>query len=430
MKKALFIFCCTSMIVFAQAAEVVIPLGGNTYRTKGITGSVTSAGLSNWTSTETVFSVFFRINRPGNLVLSLRYKMPANTSRIAFTCTAGTTVRRFYVSLPPGNRDIETTVFIGELSDCQSGYIRLDMQGIEKQGGNVFATPVAIVADGSAAREISFVQNNDGNMFYWGRRGPSVHLWYSMTGITDAEYFYNEVTVPAGMDTLGSYFMANGFSEGYFGMQVNSATERHVLFSVWSPFATDDPSRIPDDQKIRLLQKGDGVYTGEFGGEGSGGQSYLVYPWKAGVGYRFLTRVRPADGGYSEYTAWFYPPEEGRWRLIAQFSRPATRTYYTGAYSFVENFNPETGHITRKVYFNNQWFRTVDGIWHEVQKATFTADDTGRKRFRLDYTGGADTAGFFLQNCGFFDTYLAPDTQLQRNGTHEAPADLNFIAEF
>jgi hypothetical protein len=91
----------------------------------------------------------------------------------------------------------------------------------------------------------------------------------------------NEITVPAGNDPVGSYFMGNGFGEGYFGIQVNSAIERKVLFSVWSPFETDDPREIPDDKKIILLKKGKEVHAGEFGSEGSGGQSYLKYNWKA-----------------------------------------------------------------------------------------------------------------------------------------------------
>ena len=65
--------------------------------------------------------------------------------------------------------------------------------------------------------------------------------------------------------------MAIGFGEGYFGMQVNSATERRILFSVWSPQSTDNPNEISGDNKVELLQKGDGVTINEFGGEGSGG---------------------------------------------------------------------------------------------------------------------------------------------------------------
>ena len=87
--------------------------------------------------------------------------------------------------------------------------------------------------------------------------------------------------------------MANGFKEGYFGIQVNSDKERRILFSIWSPFTTDDPKSIPDSLKIVLLNKGKNVYTGEFGNEGSGGQSYLRFNWKADVTYKFLTQIKP-----------------------------------------------------------------------------------------------------------------------------------------
>src|SRR5690606_21222867 len=96
-----------------------------------------------------------------------------------------------------------------------------------------------------ADMQVDYVQNDQGNMFYWGRRGPSVHLQYQFPRSTPLTYAYSEITVPKGQDAIGSYFMANGFGEGYFGMQVNSDTERRVLFSVWSPFQTDNPADIP-----------------------------------------------------------------------------------------------------------------------------------------------------------------------------------------
>ena len=127
---------------------------------------------------------------------------------------------------------------------------------------------------------------------YWGRRGPSVHLGYALPE-GDTEWFYNEITVPKEGETMHSYYMAAGFGEGYFGMQYNSPTERRILFSVWSPFDTQNPKEIPDDQKIKLLRQGKDVHIGEFGNEGSGGQSYLKYPWKAGNTYKFLMQIRP-----------------------------------------------------------------------------------------------------------------------------------------
>jgi len=83
--------------------------------------------------------------------------------------------------------------------------------------------------------------------YYWCRRGPSGILWHKYPKNIDVKYWYSELKVPSGQDTPGAYFMASGFNVGYLGMQVNSATERRVLFSVWSPFVTDDPKEIPVD---------------------------------------------------------------------------------------------------------------------------------------------------------------------------------------
>lgn len=261
---------------------------------------------------------------------------------------------------------------------------------------------------------LAYTPTNEGNFFYWGRRGPSVHLSYAIPKDAHIQWFYNEVTVPEGQDVQGSYFMADGFSVGYFGMQVNSPTERHILFSVWSPFKTDNPNAIPDSLRIRLLKKGDGVHAGSFGNEGSGGQSYLNYMWKAGNTYRFLLEARPADSNRTAFTAWFYAPEEGRWRLIASFSRPQTHTWLTGLHSFLENFDPGAGDKTRYVLFNHQWIADSTGHWTPVRRARFTGDNTARKGYRLDYAGGVLDSAFFLKNAGFFSDRVPLDTWFER----------------
>lgn len=46
------------------------------------------------------------------------------------------------------------------------------------------------------------------------RAARSVHLWWNAPEGTD---FYNEMSIE--QSTRGSYFMACGFSHGYFGMQ-------------------------------------------------------------------------------------------------------------------------------------------------------------------------------------------------------------------
>lgn len=217
--------------------------------------------------------------------------------------------------------------------------------------------------------------------------------------------------------------MVNGFGEGYFGMQCNSETERRILFSVWSPFDTQEPKLIPDSLKIKLLRKGEGVYIGEFGNEGSGGQSFLRYNWKAGKTYKFLTQVKPDDKGNTIYTSYFFAADENRWRIIAGFLRPQTNVYYTRAHSFLENFIPEQGYLTRRVLFRNQWFRTSNGEWMEANESVFTYDETARKQARLDYQGGYNKQknAFYLQNCGFFNESTPYKSKFTRKKENKVP---------
>jgi hypothetical protein len=171
-----------------------------------------------------------------------------------------------------------------------------------------------------------------------------------------------------------------------------------------------------------MLKRGENVHTGEFGNEGSGGQSFLRYNWITGNTYKFLTRIRPIGNGSTEYTAYFYAPELSKWLLIAQFSRPKTDTWYKRPHSFLENFNTETGHITRKAYYNNQWIRTKDGRWIELTRARFTADETAHVQARMDYKGGTENNMFFLQNCGFFADYTDIGSSFTRTSSGKEPS--------
>lgn len=51
--------------------------------------------------------------------------------------------------------------------------------------------------------------------FYWGRRGPSVHLSYE-TPDKDIQWSYSEITVPEGEDTIGSILYGQWFCSGIF----------------------------------------------------------------------------------------------------------------------------------------------------------------------------------------------------------------------
>ncbi|MDR1203545.1 MAG: DUF3472 domain-containing protein [Tannerellaceae bacterium] len=372
---------------------ISIPIAGNTYVTAGKGDAfVLTEGITRWTGEEAVLSSWFKVSHIGELRLFMKAKAIDGTSEISVSCEG----ENFTLTID----DTEETILpVGKVSIIEPGYIRVDIKGIKKEGSR-FPAITELIIDGEAARKpIDYVHDFE---IYWALRGPSVHMSYALPD-ADVEYFYNEVTVPEGEDKIGSYFMANGFGEGYCGIQVNSETERRILFSVWSPFETDNPSEIPENQRIQLLEKGEKVCIGEFGNEGSGGQSYRVYPWIAGNTYRFLTRVCPDGKGNTQYYAWFFAPEDGQWQLIAGFLRPQTNTWYKRAHSFLENFIPEQGYLSRSVLFGNQWIRTAKGEWHELIEGIFTYDATAKAQVRLDYAGGVDGDSFFLKNGGFFN---------------------------
>ncbi|HJS14405.1 MAG TPA: DUF3472 domain-containing protein, partial [Rheinheimera sp.] len=305
---------------------------------------------------------------------------------------------------------------VGRFQVTQSGYQKILLRGLSSNG-QTFAELSQLNFGGSAAANASYIKDE----VYWGRRGPSVHLTYQLPENTDVRWFYSEMEIPSGSDTLGSYFMANGFADGYFGIQVNSATERRVLFSVWSPYQTDDPTSIPEQYQVKLLRKGADVQSGEFGNEGSGGQSFLRYPWQTDTRYRFLLKAEPQADNHTHYSAWFYPPESGQWQLIASFSRPDTQRNIERPHSFLENFIPETGDTGRKVYFPSQWFADAAGNWTQNRKASFSVDNTGDRGNRLDYKGGVTEQGFLLQNCGFFSETTAAGTEWQLPASSNAP---------
>ena len=392
----------------------VVPMGGNSYVTiKDKEGKerVTNDGWKNWQSEKAVFSTYIKVNKPGGLQLFASLNVPEGESTIR--CSINDEAKTVAV-----NGADSKEYFLGNWTIAKAGYIKIDMQGVTKTG-ELFANIKELSISGSSVDEnTAYVKNNQGNYFYWGRRGPSVHLSYDIAKAgKEIEWFYNEITVPVGNDPVGSYFMANGFGEGYFGIQVNSPTERRILFSVWSPFNTDDPKQIPDDKKIIMLKKGKDVHTGEFGNEGSGGQSYLKYNWKAGNTYKFLLHGQPTDNQHTTYTAYFFAPELNKWMLIASFSRPATNTWLTRLHSFLENFDPSTGHISRKAFYQNQWTKDKNGDWKAISKMMFTGDATANKGYRLDYAGGEDNGRFFLRNCGFFND----NTMLRSKFEHPVP---------
>lgn len=394
--------------MLAQSQKIVVGVPGNGYVTSQQRGAqITDNGVEDWTDPNTVISIYFYLHQPTTARLSLNAK---GDSEIKVSYGG----KSFKVRLH--SKDF-SDVPVGSIDIREEGYVRVDLQGISKKG-KYFGEIRDLIVE-NVKGESNYVKEDFSG--YFGRRGPSVHLGYKLPE-GDTEWFYNEVTVPEDGEVMHSYYMADGFGEGYFGMQYNSPTERRILFSVWSPFDTENPEDIPDDQKIRLLRRGKDVHIGEFGNEGSGGQSYLNYPWKAGETYKFLMQVHPDGNGNTIYTAYFYATDDNEWRLIASFLRPQTDTWYKHAHSFLENFSPEQGYLSRKVLFGNQWARSKEGKWTRLTDATFTHDATAKAGMRLDYQGGeTEDNRYYLKMGGFFNDFIPMGTKFSCQPSGNAP---------
>ena len=413
MIKQLIPFFLISFLCFnvnATPNKIIVPVGGNSWTNNG--AKITNQGLINWSSTSTKVKTYIYLSQTGTLNLSINMN-PGGKNILKIT------IQNISKEVTVEGSE-EKEFFVGNWEHVQPGYVMIELQGVSRSADNFGTVSSFVISGTSINNETAYVKDNTDNYFYWGRRGPSVHLKYT-TPASEITEFYSEITVPKGNDVIGSYYMANGFAEGYFGIQVNSLTERRILFSVWSPYKTDNPQSIPEEYKITMLKNGNNVHTGEFGNEGAGGQSYLVYPWKAGVTYKFLLRGQPQPDNSTIYTAYFFAPDENKWMLIASFKRPKTNTYLKNLHSFLENFIPETGDQTRMAIYGNQWVRDTSGNWTAISSAKFTADQTARKRFRLDYEGGEKGNTFYLKNCGFFSPGTIIDSQFNINQPSTAP---------
>ncbi|MFT4640552.1 MAG: hypothetical protein ACI8T1_003881 [Verrucomicrobiales bacterium] len=277
-------------------------------------------------------------------------------------------------------------------------------------------TILALVLDGESIKDAHFNLKPR-------RNAASVHLAYPVERGTEVSAFYCEMTGVE--DPLWTYYMACGWHRGYFGMQVNSPTERRIIFSVWDSGSEGiDRDKVSDEDRVTLVAKGVDVYSGDFGNEGTGGHSHLKYPWKTGEKQRFLVTADPVDATHTIFAGYYYHPDKKDWMLISSWKAPKEGKRLRGLYSFSENFAGKNGHVLRKALYENQWLRTADGEWQEITKATFSHDKTG-KADRLDrYMGVTENGQFFLSHGGFIQGYSEYGDPFTRPPSGRSPSEM------
>ena len=369
------------------------------------------AGITGWNNPTVRVLWFGQFKTAGTVDAAVALRLPAGAaSRLQLTVDGKSRAVNVV-----GAGDGPQIARFGQFKIDEPGYHRFALASLNPAGrpaGDV----ESLVLDGPATADAHFNMKPR-------RNAASVHLVYPVPKASQIEALYCEVT--AVEDPVATYYMACGWHRGYFGMQVNGPAERRIIFSVWdSGREAVDRGKVGDTDRVRLLGRGEGVVAGDFGHEGTGGHSHLVYPWKTGQPQRFVVTARPADATHTAYSGFYFHPERRQWMLISSWLAPQDGGYLHGLYSFSENFGGANGQLRRKALYGNQWIRTADGRWTELTTATFSHDPTGRSD-RLDRFMGVEDGRFFLSHGGFVAGFTEYGKAFQRPATGHAPADLN-----
>lgn len=227
------------------------------------------------------------------------------------------------------------------------------------------------------------------------RAARSVHLQWTAP---EVEAFYLEATVER--STAGSYFMACGWSGGYFGIQELRGAKMVAIFSVWDPTKGDDPNAVKPEERVELLHEGEGVRIKRFGGEGTGGQCMMDFPWAVGETHRFLVRAE-AHGSKTAYSGWLYDQARQEWRHLVTFRTRTQGKLLRGLYSFVEDFRRDGRSVDdeRRARFGGGWVKSAAGEWRPLAMARFTASRAAWEA-RDNINAGVGRDGFFLATGG------------------------------
>lgn len=256
----------------------------------------------------------------------------------------------------------------------------------------------------------------------------SVHLAYAGD---ETVAFYNEVTPLK--SAPGTFFMVCGWNTGYFGLQELGNGKKLLIFSVWDNARGDDPQAVAEEDRVELLHQDEAVRVGRFGGEGTGGQSFLDFDWSAGETYRFMVTAQP-DGHRTQYSGHFFDSANEKWIKLVTFStvtskRGSSGQKMRGFYSFVEDFKRDrkSTEATRRAAFGNGWICNAKLEWTPLTEARFTADANPV----LNIDAGPYEDRFFLATGGEIEntTVKLRDKMVAQGPSETCPADVQNVVQ-
>jgi hypothetical protein len=229
---------------------------------------------------------------------------------------------------------------------------------------------------------------------YWENADPSTHLrYFPASGLVPegATAFYNEITVQSSVPS--TYFMTNGYSGGYYGIQELGDGSKIAIFSIFGP----NQGTVPDDKLTsRVLYRigyGDFVIHGEYAG---GPSIRIPFDWEVGETHATLITNQPdtTPGNHAQIvTAWLNTEPVGKrpnWLklMTVKTERPSeTPLQMTGLYSFLEDFIRDgsfaEGRVRQAAYGNAAIYHASSG-WRPLNRIGFTGQLSGKYTIQND----------------------------------------------
>jgi len=390
LRAGVFAGLAASMVSAAWAADAPLRIPAFTAYLEPDSGArISSRGVAGWTDPATRIVWFGRLDHGGSVDAAVDLRLPAgNESKLRLSVGD-----KSQTAIVRGAGTNVVTASFGKLDLAGAGYRKFVLESLTP-AGQPFGNIDALVLSGPAITDAHFNLKSR-------RNAASVHLNYPAPSGTNVAAFYCEVTGVT--EPVHTFYMACGWHRGYFGMQVNSPTERRIIFSVWdSGNEAVDRRKVGENDRVRLMAKGENVVAADFGNEGTGGHSHLKFNWKAGEAQRFLVTAQPTNETFTVYSGYYFHPDQRTWMLISAWQAPKDGGWLRRLHSFSENFVGNNGQLQRKALYGNQWIRTDGGQWFELTAAHFSHDGTGRSD-RLDRFMGVEDGRFFLSHGGFLD---------------------------
>jgi hypothetical protein len=223
----------------------------------------------------------------------------------------------------------------------------------------------------------------------WSCDAFSQHLWWNLKDHPNDTVIYGQITVLATHENIyycGANWHPGEPAGGYCGIQHNNGAARRTIFSIWDTSPTLHPVAWAGDPRTTIKR---------FGGEGEGGHTDMLWPWKIRQMFEFCVRKVPGtDADTTDAHYYIFDIEKNAWIESAVITSPngghkSVATIGGGLNSFLENYSGKDREAPKLAIYRLWMGQSItamkpltvakgDGKWGRLHDAFFLAagDDT------------------------------------------------------